>query len=461
MAFCYNGDRFRFLSMKVVVLAAGRSKRLKPIEDKNFLQFLGKPLIQHQLEQLMKVGLKDFVVVGGVHNLAKLRQLAKTMRAKIQVVEQKNLDEGMAGGVLAAEKLVKQEPMLIVSANDVVENSAYELMLKAIKSESADKKHGDFSLLVGKKIDSYFPGGYLKVANNGTMMGIVEKPKPGTEPSKLINLVIHYHHNSESLFKALHKAKSTKDDRYEVALDSLIQAGVHMKAVRYEGFWQAIKYPWHVLDVMNHFLKGRIGGAKAQVAKSATLRGSKNGGAGEIYLEDGVKIMDNAVIIGPAYIGENTVIATNALVRGSHIGANCVIGFGTEVARSYLGDHVWTHTNYVGDSIIGNDVSFGSGTVTGNLRLDEGNISVTIGDEKVDSGRNKLGLITGDHVRAGINSSFMPGVKIGSNSVVGPGIAVSQDVPDNKYVYGKTELIMKDNKVQIDAKKRAAMKKTL
>lgn len=449
--------------MKVIVLAAGRSKRLKPIEDKNFLQFWGKPLIQYQLEQLMKVGLKDFVVVGGAHNLAKLRQLAKNLHAKIQVVEQKNLDEGMAGAILAAEKLVKKDSMLIVSANDVVENSAYELMLKAIKQDST------CSLLVGKKIDSYFPGGYLKVSKNGMMTGIVEKPKPGTEPSKLINLVIHYHHQSESLFEALHKAKSSKDDRYEVALDSLIKAGVRMKAVRYEGFWQAIKYPWHVLDVMNHFLKiwpqfypkGRIGGTKAEVAKSATLRGPTNGGAGDVYLEDGVKIMDNAVIIGPAYIGKNTVIATNALVRGSHIGANCVIGFGTEIARSYLGDHVWTHTNYVGDSVIGNDVSFGSGTVTGNLRLDEGNISVTIGEEKVDSGKNKLGLITGDHVRAGINSSFMPGVKIGSNSAVGPGITVSQDVPDNKYVYGKTELIMKDNKVQIDAKKRAAMKKAL
>ena len=71
---------------------------------------------------------------------------------------------------------------------------------------------------------------------------------------------------------------------------------------------------------------------KVEIAKSATIRGEN------VYLEDGVRIMDNAVIIGPAYIGKNTIIATNAMVRGSHIGADCVIGFGTEVARSYVGE---------------------------------------------------------------------------------------------------------------------------
>ena len=51
--------------MKVLLLAAGRSKRMKPIEDKNFLSFIGKPLIQHQLELIKSAGLNDVVIVGG------------------------------------------------------------------------------------------------------------------------------------------------------------------------------------------------------------------------------------------------------------------------------------------------------------------------------------------------------------------------------------------------------------
>lgn len=442
--------------MKVIVLAAGRSKRLKPIEDKNFLEFLGKPLIQLQLEQMAAAGMKDFIVVGGAHNLNKLKKLSQTMKPRFKVVEQKNLDEGMAGAVLSVERHVKNEAMMVVSANDVVDADAYQKVLRAGKEAGYD------AFLIGKKVKEYFPGGYLKVRKNGLITGIVEKPGKGNEPSKMVNLVIHYYKSAGMFLKALKAVKSSKDDRYEVALDELMKAGVKMKVVPYEGFWQAVKYPWHVLDLMDYFLtqlpkyfpRGRTGGAKAEVAKTATLRG-------DVYLDEGVRVLDNAVIVGPAYVGKNTIVATNAMVRGSNIGANCIVGFGTEVARSFWGHDVWTHSNYVGDSVLGDDVSFGSGTVTGNLRLDEGNIMATIQGEKVDSGRNKFGLFTGNHVRCGINTSFMPGIKIGNNSFVGAGIIVAQDIPDNSYVYGKTELIVKENKAKTDLKSREAMKKKL
>ncbi|MFA5829013.1 MAG: sugar phosphate nucleotidyltransferase [Candidatus Gracilibacteria bacterium] len=494
--------------MKVILLAAGRSKRLKPIEDKNFLKFLGKPLLLHQLEQL-SVFFDDFIVIGGAHNLEKIRELLNGWKAnktggkaksgksklkstgpKFQFVEQKNLDEGMAGALLSAESLIGKEPILVVSANDVVESQAYKLMLEAIKSvdgangqaKSAAKKSqkklvllakgvgtsGQLeSFLIGKKVESYFPGGYLKTAKDGSIQGIVEKPGAGNEPSDMINLVIHYHKNSEALLKALHSVNSTKDDRYEVAMDHLIKAGHKMKSVPYNGFWQSIKYPWHVLSLMEYFLRTIEGngerkargknkpfileGKNVEIAKTAIIKGP-------VFLDDGVKVFENAVISGPAYIGKNSIVATNALVRGSMTGENCIIGFSTEVARSYLGDMVWTHSNYIGDSVIGNNVSFGAGTVTGNLRLDEGNIKVNITDVRIDSGRNKFGLITGNNVRCGINTSFMPGVKIGNNSMIGAGIIVAEDIPDNKLVYGKTELVIKNYTAKIDEKKRAEMK---
>ena len=455
--------------MKVVLLAAGRSKRLKPIEDKNFLSFLGKPLIQRQLEQLASVGISrdrslqkedqsQIIVVGGKHNLKNLQKFARNSSYHVKIVEQKNLDDGMAGAILSVEKYVKNNDMLIVSAQDVVEAEAYQSLIQA----SRNYKNMD-GFLVGKNVSSYFPGGYLKVKKNGLITGIVEKPGAGKEPGKMINLVIHYHRNTQNLFEALRKVKPHRDDWYETALDFLIKKNAKIKVVPYSGFWQAIKYPWHVLSVMDYFLEhvedifphGRIGGRPAEVAASATIRG-KN-----IYFEDGVRILDNAVIVGPAYIGKNTVIATNALVRESHIGDNCVIGFGSEIARSYLGNSVWTHTNYIGDSIIGNDVSFGSGTVTANLRLDEGTIRTLVQNEKIDTGLLKFGLVTGDHIRCGVNASFMPGIKVGHNCFIGGGITVNKDIPDNQYVYGKFELMMKENRARPNGKNRQGMQKKL
>lgn len=436
--------------MKVIILAAGRSKRLKPVDDKNFLDFLGKPLIKHQIEQLMKIGLKDFIVVGGKHNLKNLFSITKNIRIPLKVIEQKNLDAGMAGAVFALEKLVKNDDILIVSAQDIIESKGYETVLLA----ALNKKFESF--IVGKKVISYFPGGYLKINKEGLLKGIIEKPGEGNEPSKIVNLVIHYYRHSGMLYKALREVKSGRNDHYETALDLLIQKGIKIKVVPYSGFWQAIKYPWHILAAMDYFLRnierifphGRIGEKPAEVAKSAVIRG-KN-----VYFESGVRILDNAVIVGPAYIGENTIIGTNTMVRESHIGNNCMIGFGTEIARSYIGNNVWTHNNYIGDSVIGDSGAFGSGTVTGNLRLDQANISANIQDEKINTGLKKFGIVTGNNVRCGINTSFMPGVKIGNNCFIGAGIIVANDIEDNKYVYGKSELIIKENKAILEPKNR-------
>lgn len=413
---------------------------MQPIPDKNFLKFLGKPLIVHQIEALKKAGFREILVIGGRHNLKDLKKLGCSVR------EQKDLDLGMAGAVLTAAPWIKNDPFLVVSSNDVVEPKAYELIRRHVK-----KNEG---LMVAAKVKNYFPGGYLKTMPSGVIQKIVEKPGVGKEPSKLVNIVMHYHPQSKALFEALKKISSNRDDRYEQALQSLFETKIVYRAVPYSGFWQPVKYPWHVIDLMNYFLgnlaksfpHGRVGGKNAEVAKSANI-------SGDVFLDDGVKVLDNAVIVGPAYIGSNTVIATNALVRQSHVGADCVIGFGSEVARSYVGDHVWTHTNYVGDSVIGSDVSFGAGTVTGNLRLDEKNIAVEIRGEKIDSGRNKFGLVTGDHVRVGVNTSFMPGVKVGSNSFVGAGITVAQDIPENHFVRGEWKLKISENRERISPRK--------
>lgn len=431
--------------MKAVLLAAGRSFRMKPIQDKNFLEFLGKPLIAHQLSALVNAGFKEILVVGGDHNLKPLKALIKRgdfKGAKISLREQENLDLGMAGAILSSERWIKGDPFFAVSANDVLDVGAY--------SDTLRQAQGDMGAVLAYKVSKYFPGGYLKITKNGLIKGIVEKPGEGKEPSKLVNIVVHYHPNAKLLIEELKKVKTTKDDRYECAIQSLLDKGIKYKAVPYVGFWQPIKYPWHVLALMNHFLENigsRVEGKGLQIAKSAKIYG-------EVYLAEGVKVLDNAVIQGPAYIGKNSIIATNALVRQSQIGENCVIGFGSEIARSYVGNNVWTHTNYVGDSVIGNDVSFGAGTVTGNLRLDEKNIFVNIKGEKVDCGSNKFGLVTGDHVRVGVNTSFMPGVKIGNNSFVGAGIVVAQDVPDNSYVTGDWQLKVKQNKETISPRKQ-------
>lgn len=441
--------------MKVLVLAAGRSKRMKPIEDKNFLNFLGEPLIKWQLNFLWECGFKDVVLVGGKHNLDKLRALDDDMPMKIDVVEQKNLNEGMKGAVLAAEKLIKDEPVLIFSSNDVVEGSAFEAIKDAIK---ADKDADGFML--AKKVESYFPGGYLELDSDGYVKRVVEKPAPGKEPSDLVNLVVHYFKEPKKLIKALKEAKSKHDDLYETAIDTIIKNGGRVRAVEYLGYWQPLKFPWHAQNIFHYLLGISLAGKDMSVSDSAKI--AKTAIVGEnVVIDDGAIIMDGAIVKGPAYIGKGAIVAMNSLVRDSNIGEKCVIGFSSEVARSFLGDNVWTHSNYIGDSVIGSDVSFGAGTVVGNLRLDEGIISVRDGNNKISTETNKFGIITGDHVRVGINVSFMPGTKIGGGSYIGAGIVIGKDIPDNSFVKGEWKLKIEKNKGVFSEEMRELMRKKL
>jgi bifunctional UDP-N-acetylglucosamine pyrophosphorylase/glucosamine-1-phosphate N-acetyltransferase len=92
------------------------------------------------------------------------------------------------------------------------------------------------------------------------------------------------------------------------------------------------------------------------------------------------------------------------------------------------------HLSYVGDSIIGESVNFGAGTITANLRLDEKPIYVTVKGQRVNSGRRKLGALIGDNVRTGIGVTIMPGVTIGPESAIAANISVNFDVPKNTFI---------------------------
>jgi bifunctional UDP-N-acetylglucosamine pyrophosphorylase/glucosamine-1-phosphate N-acetyltransferase len=78
------------------------------------------------------------------------------------------------------------------------------------------------------------------------------------------------------------------------------------------------------------------------------------------------------------------------------------------------------------------------------LRFDDDNIKLTVKEERVDSGRRKLGVIFADGVKTGINTSFNPGVKVGLNSRIGAGAIISKDIPSHKIVLPKASLITLD-----------------
>ena len=430
--------------MKAVFLCGGSGKRMFPItEDKFLLDFVGKPLLEHQIDTAREAGLTHFVIIGNPENIGKIEQIAKSFPGiKVDLALQKE-SLGIADALKSAQPFL-QGQVLIINPNDVFSSSA------CIKIIAEAEKASACSYMVGYEVEKYFPGGYLEVNSQNELLHIVEKPGPGEEPSNMVNILIHCHNNPQELLRYIDTVQTTRDDVYECALDNMVKAGRKIKVVPYDGFWAPIKYPWHIFKVMEYFLDN----AQPYIAPSARIS-EKAIIEGKVILGDNVRVLENAVIRGPAYIGANSVIGNNVLVRDySHIGAESVVGYSTEVKHSYIGDNCWFHSNYVGDSIIDDDCSLGAGTVLANFRLDEGHIRVKIGDSFVDTGYDKLGAIIGRGCRIGINASLVPGVRVGPDSFVGPHICLRQDLEANKVALLEPRYQIKENKTRLDEDKR-------
>ncbi|MEK9143269.1 MAG: sugar phosphate nucleotidyltransferase [Patescibacteria group bacterium] len=398
-----------------VVLAGGEGKRFWPIQtSKSMVHFLGSPLLVHNLKRLKKTGITDVIVV--MHPKDKEAFSTLTVPGlSIRTVVQPE-PNGMAGAVLVAASLIAGKPCFIMNAEDLVEERLYKELASSLAEDSV--------VSVGRKVTEYFPGSYF-VFDGKRVIGVIEKPGQGNEPSDITGLVFDYFPDSNRYIELLRTTKSDDDDIYEKAFNELLRDG-NAKILTYDGYWYPTKYPWHILDIMNELLNtiSEFRGKNIEIKSNVVIEGP-------VHIGDSVKVFENTKIVGPCYIGDNTIIGNNNIIRQSHIGAGCVTGFNTDITRSYIGDNCWFHSNYVGDSVIEGDVSMGSGTVCANLRLDRGEIASIVGENRINTRRTKLGALIGKNVRIGVNTSIMPGVKIGRDSMIGAGLVVDHDIPND------------------------------
>lgn len=185
-----------------------------------------------------------------------------------------------------------------------------------------------------------------------------------------------------------------------------------------------IRYPWDLL-VVNEELVGAL--------KEDSIYGEIRNGVtvdGRIVVGKGTVLLPGVYIEGNVIIGENCKVGPNCYFRGNTvIGDKCHIGQAVEIKNSILMNNISAgHLSYVGDSIIGANSNLGAGTITANLRHDGANQRSMINGKLVDTGRRKLGTITGDNVHTGIHTSIYPGRKIWPNMYTSPGEIVQKDI---------------------------------
>lgn len=174
---------------------------------------------------------------------------------------------------------------------------------------------------------------------------------------------------------------------------------------------------------------------------------------GPVIIEEDVEIEPYSLISGPAFIGRKTRIYSALIRGGTSIFTNCRVAgeVGNTIIYSFSNK---PHHGYVGDSIIGEWANLGAGATFSNLKNTYGNVRVTQGGRKVNTGMQKLGPLVSDMVKISINSSIYGGRKVGISSfILG---TVDRDVGNFVlYKNGKTEIISLDKVIEVQERMMA------
>lgn len=156
---------------------------------------------------------------------------------------------------------------------------------------------------------------------------------------------------------------------------------------------------------------------------------------GVVVVEHGAQLVSGSRLEGPVFVGPGAQVLGDT-IRWSVIGPHCKVR--GEVASSvFLGYANKSHYGFLGHSVVGRWVNLGAGTTNSNLKNTYGAVRLRVGAEQIDTGRQFLGSLIGDHAKTAI------GTLLDTGSVIGCGANVFGAVRPSKYVapfaWGDTE----------------------
>jgi len=395
---------------KAVVLAAGEGKRLHPLtytRPKCMIQLAGKPILQHVLENLNAVGVKEAAIVVKYKKEAIIDYFAKN---PVDGMKLTFIEQGEKYGTAAAfgeAEAFATDTFFGVAGDIITEASALRKL--------ADGAKGEVTAALHSVEDAREYGTAL--VKDGKISGFeekVEKPK-----SNLANCSLYVF--EPSVFKKIAALPKSSRGEYEI-IDVLKGA----TAVQISEYWLDMGMPWQLFSA-NEFLLSKLPEKKGKVENSVIR--------GKLIMEKGAEVHDS-VIEGNVYIGENSYVGPHAYIRGTtSVGRDCGIGDSTTLKNSIIFDHVNAkHLTYIGDSIIGSNCNFGAATQIANYRFDAGHIHAIVNDVTIDTKRNKLGAIIGDNTKMGVLCSVMPGKMIGDGCWIDAGTVIKENVERKTHV---------------------------
>jgi len=156
--------------------------------------------------------------------------------------------------------------------------------------------------------------------------------------------------------------------------------------------------------------------------------------AGAIVLEQHSYVRSGTRLAGPLYVGPGSEILGGSL-GGSAIGPRCKV-HGELSTTVFFGYANKAHDGFLGHSVVGRWANFGAGTTTSNLKNTYGAVRLDVGGTRIETGRQLLGTLLGDHAKTAIGTLLPTGAVVGAGAnVFGAANAPKETAP---FAWGTT-----------------------
>lgn len=429
------------MKLKAIILSAGEGSRMRPLtltKPKTMLPVAGKPIIQYNIESLRDNGITDILLIVRYKEEIVRNYFGDGSDFGVNISYKTQKDFlGTANAISYGEDFI-DDSIIVLNGDIILDDEIIHEIIKKYNYLSPD------TLMLLTEVEDPSAFGVVEI-ENGNIKNIVEKPKREEAPSNLVNAGIYIF--NKDIFDKIRETEISERGEYEITDSVSLQIEDNKKVIGHKTSkdWIDVGRPWELIEV-NEELIGKL---------KTEIKGTVEAGAvihGEIFLDEGSVIKAGVYIEGNVYIGKNCDIGPNSYIRGNtYFGDNVHVGNAVEIKNSIIMENTnVSHLSYVGDSVIGSNCNIAAGTNIANLRFDNATIKTKIKNQKIDSGRRKLGAIIGDSVKTGINSSFSPGVKVGHNSTIGSGVLLYEDLPSYTRVLEKqTHIIQKKKKKKL------------
>lgn len=310
--------------MKALVLSGGRGTRLRPFSHtmpKQLIPIAGKPVLHYVIERIREIGVTEVGIIVGDRAEEIGEAIGDGSRFGLDVTY---ISQDKPRGLADCVKIAR--PFL--GSDDFVMYLGDNLLPEGIGDAAAQfaATRPDAQVLVAPVTDPR-AFGVVEVGHGDAVTGLAEKPADPRSDLAIIGVYF--------FTPAIHDAVAAVDvsarGELEItdAIGWLLENGAPVAISRYRGYWKDTGIPEDVLDCNRYVLSkitSRLGG---DVDASSEVYG-------HVVIEPGARIVRSR-IIGPAFIGTDTLVEDSFIGPDTSIGGKCEVR-GTGLADSIIMD---------------------------------------------------------------------------------------------------------------------------